>query len=306
MRVIIAGGSGTLGQALAADLAQRGHEIYVLTRSRNPDLPFTQVTWDEDWASLLNEETGIVNLAGRLVDARPTRANVDDLRRSRVEPTRTLVRASRQRPVAAWVQASTTAIWSDAGDARVTETSPLPRGADALPQMTGVARAWEDALEGARAANLTVLRTSIVIAPHTTAFDRLAFLARFGAGGTVAGGRQWFSWISERDWLAIVRCALGLEAPALPGGVVIAAAPQPVRNEELMRILRERYAPRVLGRRLGIPTPGPLLRLGALALRTDPALALTGRHATSEVLERCGFVFRDPRLEELVDSFTFR
>ena len=94
------------------------------------------------------------------------------------------------------------------------------------------------------------------------------------------------------DVLRIVLAALGLEQPPLPEGVVVASAPHPVRNAEMMRLLR-----RGVGRSHGLPTPAPLLRLGAVLLRTDPALGLTGRHATSRVLEEAGFRSRHPQLD---------
>ncbi|WP_076259124.1 SRPBCC family protein [Intrasporangium flavum] len=309
LRVVVAGGSGTLGRALSADLASRGHEVVVLTRSPQPDLPHRQVAWDGEtlgpWVEALNEEPGrtaVVNLAGRLVDVRPTAANVRDLRESRVRPTLALVEASRSlsSPLAAWVQGSTTAIWSDAGEALVTESTPLPTGTDALPQMTGVARPWEDAADGANTARLVLLRTSIVLQDGSPAFDRLAGLTRLGLGGRVGSGRQWFSWVHVDDWLAIVRSALGVDTGVNPGvdpaasleGVVVAAAPEPVRNAELMAALR-----RHLRRPASPPTPELLVRVGSVPLRTDPALGLTGRHCTSEVLAASGFAFAHPGLD---------
>jgi uncharacterized protein (TIGR01777 family) len=236
----------------------------------------------------------VVNLAGRLVDVRPTEANVRDLRESRVRPTLALVEASRSlpSPLAAWVQGSTTAIWSDAGETLVTEATPLPTGTDALPQMTGVARPWEDAAEGANAARLVVLRTSIVLQAGSPAFDRLAVLTKLGLGGRVGSGRQWFSWIHVDDWLATVRRALGVDPGPSLDGVVVAAAPEPVRNADLMAALR-----RHLRRPASPPTPELLVRVGSVPLRTDPALGLTGRHCTSEVLAASGFVFARPDLD---------
>ncbi|MDO5627179.1 MAG: NAD-dependent epimerase/dehydratase family protein [Mobilicoccus sp.] len=143
-RVVIAGGSGALGSVLADDLADRGVEVVILTRSPDQSARHRHVAWDGrtvgPWAAELDGAYGVVNLAGRLVDARPTRANIADLRASRVDATRALVRASQDlpRPVPRWLQASTTAIWSDAGEARLDETSPVPHVG--LPQMTGVAR----------------------------------------------------------------------------------------------------------------------------------------------------------------------
>jgi uncharacterized protein (TIGR01777 family) len=306
LRVVVAGGSGTLGRALSADLACRGHEVVVLTRSPRADLPHRQLAWDGEtigpWAVVLRDEPGrtaLVNLAGRLVDVRPTPANVRDLRESRVRPTLALVEASRSlpTPLAAWVQGSTTAIWSDAGEALVTETTPLPIGADALPQMTGVARPWEDAAAGANAHRLVLLRTSIVLQDGSPAFDRLAGLTRLGLGGRVGSGRQWFSWVHVDDWLAIVRRALGVAAGSTLDGVVVAAAPEPVRNADLMATLR-----RHLRRPASPPTPELLVRVGSVPLRTDPALGLTGRHCTSEVLADSGFTFIHPRLDGALED----
>lgn len=309
--VVLAGGSGTLGQVLADDLAGRGLRVVILSRRPDGAARHREVAWDGrslgPWVSELDDptHTGVVNLAGRLVDARPTRANIAGLRDSRVDPTRALVAASRRldRPVARWVQASTTAIWSDAGETRVTERTPVPTGADALPQMTGVAVPWEHAAAGAVTDHLVLLRTSIVLMPDSPALDRLLLLARWGVGGRVGSGRQWFSWIHVEDWLAVVRSALGLEPTTLlEGGVVIAAAPGPVRNADLMAALR-RVAHRPA---VAPPTPEWLVRFGAVVLRTDPALALTGRHCTSEVLRENGFRFAYPELDAAVTDVVGR
>jgi len=195
--VVLAGGSRTLGQALANDLADRGLGVVVLARRPDPGARHRQVGWDGrfpgPWTSELGDPrpTAVVNLAGRRVDARPTPANIADLRSSRVGPTRALVAASRaaQQPLARWVQASTTAIWADAGEKRVTEATPVPTGAAALPQMTGVAVPWEEAA-GAYTEHLVVLRTSIVLMPHSPALDRLLLLTRLGVGGRVGSGHQ--------------------------------------------------------------------------------------------------------------------
>lgn len=146
MKVVIAGGSGALGRRLADDLADRGHDVVILTRSPRPGR-HRQVGWDgrtvQAWAGEL-AEAAVVNLAGELVDRRPTRANIALLTSSRVEPTRALAEAaaSLANPVPVWIQASTLAIHGDSGEQLLDEQSPA---ADGPPQMAGVARAWEEA-----------------------------------------------------------------------------------------------------------------------------------------------------------------
>ncbi|MFI9401470.1 DUF1731 domain-containing protein [Nocardia sp. NPDC052316] len=299
LTVVIAGGTGALGKHVAADLTCRGHRVTVLTRRRDPALPFDQVEWDGhtvgDWVAALRNPgpTAIINLAGKLVDVRPTARNIDELRNSRVASTRALVDAAAtlDAPIDYWVQASTTAIWSDAGETRCTETTPVPVG---LPQMTGVAEPWERAFDGANAAHSTILRTSIVLDPQAPALKRLSQLTKAGLGGRVGSGDQWFSWIHIEDWLAIVRATLGLDPQVtLPDGILLAATDFPVRNRELMAALR-----RHLRRPPAPPTPTALLKIGAVLLRSDAALGLTGRHATSKVLRQQGFTFRYPTLDE--------
>ncbi|MDL9946448.1 DUF1731 domain-containing protein [Gordonia sp. ABSL11-1] len=297
-RVVIAGGSGSLGRRIADDLARRDIDVTVLTRSPDGGSPHRQVEWDGRtvgaWSAALDsdEPTAVINLAGKLVDCRPTGKNIAALRRSRVEPTRALVSAAQElrRPLVRWIQASTTAIWSDAGDVWCTEDTPIPVG---LPQMTGVAAPWEEAVADANVDHRIILRTSIVLDTDSPALQRLMMLTKFGLGGRVGTGQQWFSWIHRDDWLAIVRAGLGLDPDVtLPPGVVVAATDNPVRNVDLMATLRRR-----LHRPAAPPTPAPLLKLGAVVLRTDPQLGLTGRRARSRVLAERGFVFRFPELD---------
>ena len=141
VKVVVAGGSGALGRRLCADLASAGYEVVVLTR-RQRHGPHRQVEWDGRTVGPWREElegSAVVNLAGELVDRRPTAANVSLLTTSRVDPTLALVEASRSLdvPVPVWVQASTLAIYGDAGDRVLDE---LAKAADGPPQMAGVAR----------------------------------------------------------------------------------------------------------------------------------------------------------------------
>jgi uncharacterized protein (TIGR01777 family) len=280
-----------LGRRLAADLLGRGHEVVVLTR-RVREAPHRQLEWDGrtvgPWAKEL-AGSAVVNLAGAIVDRRPTPANVELLTRSRVEPTRALVAATRAlpEPVPVLVQMSTLAIYGDAGEQVLAEDAPPAAGP---PQMAGVARAWEAAVDGAAADRVAVLRTAVVLDNGTPALDRLLGLARWGLGGRIGSGRQWFSWLHGDDWLAVLREVLEPTAAPL-AGVVHVTSPNPVRNAELMAALRA-----VTHRPPAPPTPAPLLRAGALLLRTDPALALTGRRAVPARLQAQGFTFTHPDL----------
>ena len=295
MRVVIAGGTGTLGRRIGADLQELGHEIVILTRSPRPDFPYRQVSWDGrtvgPWATEL-EDAVVVNLAGELVDKRPTRANIELLRRSRVEPTLALVHASQRcaQPVRVWIQGSSTAIYGDAGDAIVTEATPIP---DGPPQMPGVARPWEEASHGANALRRIIFRMSLVLDVGTPVLDRLTTLVRLGLGGRISTGEQWISWIHHADMLRALRFVLDADIE----GIVNVTSPEPVQNRTLMAHLR-----RHLGRPWSPPVPAPLVRVGAFVMGSDPALALTGRRCVPAKLQEAGFAFELPRLETALDD----
>ena len=296
MKIVLAGGSGSLGRRLAADLSPRGHEVVILTRSPQSSSPYRQVAWDGamvgPWTPEL-EGAAIINLAGALVDRRPTPANVELLKRSRVEPIRALASAAETLtvPPTTWIQASTLAIYGDGGEAILDESSPP---ADGPPQMAGVARAWEAAANEVAAGRQVIMRTGIVLDRDTPAMDRLTGLVRWGLGGRIASGCQWVSWIHITDFLAVVRRAL--EDDSLSGAVHV-TSPNPVRNADLMATLRK-----VLHRPAALPTPAALVHLGARVLGTDPALALTGRRCVPARLLEADFVFTYPRLDGALED----
>ncbi|MEA5457173.1 DUF1731 domain-containing protein [Sinomonas sp. JGH33] len=295
----IAGGTGFLGTSLGSELVCDGQRVVLLTRARRPS-PFEQLAWDGRTPGAWSERLGaeprlrIVNLAGVSLDMPGTPENLAKLEASRVEPTRTLVEASRtwERPVERWLQQSAVGIYGDSYS-EADESTPVPP----VPGLAAVVRAWEAAFDGASAERSVVLRTSVVLAREAAILERLATVARLGGGGPLGTGMQWFSWIHEADWNRAARAALGLPtAPGegtldLPDGVVNATSPYPVQNRELMAHLRE-----FVGVPLGIPAPAPLLRVAAGVLRTNPRLALDSVRAVPGVLRAARFDFRYPQL----------
>ena len=288
MKLVIAGGTGSLGRRVAKDLRWLGHDVVILTRSPRADIGHRQVVWDGTtigaWAGEL-EGCVLLNLAGELVDRPPTAQNIAMLTRSRVEPTRALVQAASNltTPPALWIQMSTLAIYGDAGEEEIDERHDPAEGP---PQMAGVACAWEEAVRGARTDRLVILRTGIVLDTDTPAFDRLSRLTRFGLGGRIASGDQWISWIHIDDYLRALWFVI--ERPEL-SGILHVTSPNPIRNRDMMASLRS-----ALHRPWSPPTPAPLVHVGARLMRTDPALALTGRRCVPRRLVDAGFEFEHP------------
>jgi uncharacterized protein (TIGR01777 family) len=292
VKVVIAGGTGALGRRLADDFSDRGDQVVILTRSPRPELAHHQVRWDGhtvgEWAAELDGAI-VVNLAGELVDRRPTARNIELLRRSRVDPTGALVAAAAQlpRPPVLWLQMSTLAIYGDAGQDVVDETHPV---ADRPPQMAGVARPWEEAVQGVDAHRLVIMRTGIVLDHGTPAFERLTRLTKLGLGGRISTGGQWVSWIHADDFLRAVQFVRDRDDLE---GVVHLTAPSPIQNRDMMRALRS-----ALHRPWSPPTPKPLVHVGAALMRSDPALALTGRRCVPRRLTGGGFDFEHPTFSD--------
>ena len=295
-KVLIAGGSGSLGLAIADHLSEQGFEVFVLTRSYQPKMVYEQIFWDgktpRAFVNDIFKGSILINLAGELVDRVPTKENIELLTSSRVEPTRVLAEFSAQfgKPKL-WLQMSTLAIYGDGGEQLLTEES-LP--ADGPAQMAGVAKAWEAEVNPNLADRLVIMRTAVVLQPNTPALNRLVTITKMFMGGQVGNGKQWFSWIHYKDFLNAIDFLIKEEVK----GIVHLTSPEPVRNKDLMSSLRK-----VLNKGFALPTPKIAITIGAwLLFRTDPQLALTGRRAIPKKLQSQGFVFDHSELEEsLID-----
>lgn len=296
-RVVVAGGSGALGQKIVANFEALGYEVFILTRKVRDSIPFEQIAWDGEtvdgaWAKLIPGSI-LVNLSGELVDRRPTAENIDLLKSSRVLPTKALVGAAIEfGPPTLWLQMSTLAIYGDAGEMQLDESS-LP--ADGPEQMAGVAKVWEEALPEIDGCRRVFLRTGIVLDRGTPALNRLVTITKMFLGGSVSSGKQWVSWIHVEDF---IRALNFIVTNANLNGAVHITSPNPVRNKELMATLRT-----VLRMPWSPPTPALVIRLGSrFIFKTDPLLALTGRCALPTKLISAGFEFRRPELRPALDD----
>lgn len=298
-RIVIAGGSGFLGQNLARHLAGLGCDVVVLSRNKpGVDGPWKHVRWDartvHDWATQLDGAAGLVNLVGRSVDCVKTPDHCDEILRSRVEATRALGLAVRQvqQPPQVWVQMSTAHIYGDPPEVTCDEDSAFGYG---LAPFVG--RAWEAAFAEAVLPTMrsVVLRTSFVMGRSGGALPRLSLLVRLGLGGKVGHGRQGMSWIHEADMNRLFAQALADETMT---GPYIATAPEPVSNQQFMRQLR-----RAMHMPIGLPAQRWMVQIGApLLMRTDPELAIYGRYCIPRRLQEHGFVFDYPTLESALDE----
>lgn len=292
-KVILAGGSGLIGRALAAELVRAGAEVVVLTRSDNDrGLPpgARAVRWDgrsaTGWARECEGAEAVVNLAGENVaDGRWTAERKRRLESSRVEPTRAIVEAVRSArvPPRALLQGSAVGFYGDGGETALDETSP--RGDGFLP---GLSERWEEASVPVEALGVrrVLLRTGVVLARDGGALAKMLLPFRLGFGGPLGGGRQWFPWIHLDDEVGAIRFLL--ERRDLAGAFNL-VAPEPARQGELARALG-----RALRRPAIAPVPGALLRL---AVGEMAEVLLAGQRVTPARLVGAGYRFAFPHLD---------
>ena len=299
-KIVLAGGSGFLGQALARSVLADGYEVVVLSRGAAPaDAIGRFVPWDGknlgDWKRELEGAEALFNLTGRSVDCRYTQENRDLILNSRVDSTRVLgeaIGACDQIPKV-WLNSSTATVYEDRrGDLEPHDETSEDFGTGFS---VGVAQSWEKAFEESSVEGLrkVALRVSIVLGKDGGAFPVMKRFAKFGLGGAQGPGNQWMSWLHIDDWVGVARFLM--ENQSVDGPVNL-AAPNPVTNAFFMREMRKRFAP--LG--IGLPAPSLFVRIGAFFLRTAPELVLKSRKVVSATLAESGYSFKYPDLAQAI------
>jgi len=297
MRVIITGGTGLIGRALAAGLAGDAHEVIVLSRSpdgHRGELPggVRVAGWDgrtaAGWGSLVDGADAVVNLAGEsIAGGRWTAARKQRIRASRVHAGQAVVEA-----IAAAVEKPRVVVQSSAvgyygGMAERGRDLPesAPPGGDFL---AGVCRDWEAATSPVEALGVrrVVTRTGVVLAREGGALPRVVLPFKLLVGGPVGTGRQPLPWVHLADVVGAMRFLIDRDDAAGPFNL---CAPDPPSNAEFGRAVG-----RVLGRPAFMPAPAPAMRLlfGEMA-----SVLLEGQRTVPERLIEAGYRFRFPALE---------
>ena len=227
MRVIITGGTGLIGRALAADLTKDGHEAIVLSRrpERSTGLPAgtRAERWDaqtaQGWGSLADGADAIVNLAGESIAGRWTANRKRHIRESRLNAGRAVVQAVELASVkpGVVVQASGVGYCGPRGDEEIVEEgSP---GSDFLGQL---AIEWEASTAPVERMGVwrAVIRSGAVLSTEGGAFPPMLLQSRLFLGGPLGSGRQWLPWIHMADEVRAIRFLIEDEfpGPLQPGG----------------------------------------------------------------------------------------
>lgn len=299
MRVIITGGTGLIGSALAKNLAAAGHEVISLSRDPAKHT-FPQgvrgVAWDSKtaagWGHLADGADAIVNLAGApiagngLFPSRWTEERKRRIRQSRIDAGTAVteaVAAATIKPKLV-IQSSGIDYYGDVrSDKLITETSPNGSGF-----LADVTVDWENSTAGVEAMGVrrVIIRTGIVLSMESGALPITVLPFKFFAGGPLGSGEQWWPWIHLDDEVRAIRFLL---EDASASGPYNLCAPNPLKNKDFAKKIGQ-----VMNRPAFFPTPAFALKLG---LGEIAAIVLDGRRAIPQKLQSEGFDFKFPTAE---------
>ena len=304
-RIVIAGGSGFLGGVLAEHFATRGHDVVILTRkptTRSDSV--REVLWDGEslgaWAGELEDARALINLAGVSVNCRYHARNRKHLLDSRLNSTRILGEAIARcaNPPPVWLNSSTATIYKHNFGPAWDESGEIGGCVEAKDIFSvHVATEWERVFNEARTprARKVLLRSAMVLGhAKNSVLPNMLRLGRLGLGGSMAGGRQFVSWIHHEDFCRAVEWLIEHEGIS---GVVNLAAPNPLTNSDFMKTIRK-----ICRMPIGLPAPLWLLEIGAFFMRTETELIIKSRRVMSGRLLANGFTFLHPVLGPAIEN----
>lgn len=291
-KILIAGGSGMIGQRLSEILEEKGHEPMHLSRGPGSGSRYLTFTWDpaqqqiEEKAIL--EADYVVNLAGAgIADSRWTASRKKLIIDSRVDGNRLLRQSFEklQKWPKAYLSSAAIGYYGDRGEEWLSETAKPGTGF-----LSESCKAWEQAIQTIANAEVRTVafRIGIVLSEKGGALQKMLLPLKFGLSSYFGNGKQWYSWIHIDD---VCRMFIeGIENEGL-NGTYNAVAPNPVRNKALADTLVD-LVPHAA---VALPAPEFALRL-AMGEMAD--VVLTSSRVRSEKIQEAGFKFEFPELED--------
>lgn len=295
MHLLVTGGTGLIGSALCKNMADKGHQLTVLTRNIQKAkhlLPFTGVHFIEQLTEIQSDHffDVVVNLAGAPIAKPWTARYKQEIQQSRVDLTQTLIVTLRtlKRPPPVMVSGSAIGFYGPQGDNTLSESGPV---VDSFSHE--LCQAWESTANqatnmGTRVVNL---RTGIVLAKKGGALAKMRLPFSLGLGGPIGDGQQWMSWVHIEDLINLICYCMQENIQ----GPVNATAPNPVTNRQFAQT----YA-KVLHRPAILPMPAWFLRLVMGQMAEE--LLITGQRVSPVKLTQSGFTFTYPALEGALNN----
>jgi uncharacterized protein (TIGR01777 family) len=293
-KLIIAAGTGFLGNVLNQHFKNKFEEIVILTRGKSKiKNQIKYVNWNaksfSGWEKELENTDVVINLAGKSVDCRYTEKNKAEILASRIDSTKILNEAILQceNPPKHFINSSTATIYRHSEDKEMDEYT----GEIGNDFSMNVAKTWEKTFYEVETLKTlkTAIRTSIVLGKNGGAFIPLKKLTQFGLGGKNGNGSQLVSWIHEKDFARAIEFIIEKKL----SGSINVVSPKPIRNYEFMKKLQK-----AIGIPFGLPISKTLLEFGARIINTETELILKSRNVIPKRLTENGFEFEYADLDK--------
>ncbi len=282
MRIVVAGGTGFIGEPLVRRLSN-DNDVAVLTRNPAHVRVGRALMWNppehDAWADVVAAADVVINLAGENIGQRWTEQRKARILSSRLDSTNALIDAMRSAPPRSrtFINASAIGYYGPRGDETLDESSSQGEGF-----LADVVMRWEAVAQQAEAiARLVILRFGVVLDRNGGALQKMLPPFRMGAGGPIGSGAQWMSWVAREDVLRAIEWVIESESAR---GIYNVTSPAPVRNREFVKALG-----RVLHRPAILPLPSFAVRL--LFGEMGSEVLLGGQKVSSARAQADGFVF---------------
>jgi len=287
-RIAVTGASGLIGNALVGYLKAQGHTVQRLVR--RAAVSSEEITWDPIAGTVdleaLAGVNAVIHLAGAGVsDKRWTKKYKSEILNSRLLGTSTIAKAVAVVKPQVFISASAIGWYGESGNRAVIETDRV--GDDFL---AAVCREWEAAADLAGDVRTVKIRTGLVLDPTGGALGKMLPLFRFGLGGKLANGKQWWSWITLHDQIRAIAFLLENNL----SGPVNLTSPNPVTNSEFTAALA-----RALHRPALFPVPAIALKIVLGGFSSE---VLGSKKVMPNVLTEAGFTFDYPHISAALDK----
>jgi len=281
-KIAVTGASGLIGSALCAQLKSDGHQVLKLVR--RPTRLSDEVTWNPVKGEIdlkpLEGIDAVFHLAGAGVgDKRWSAAYRSEILNSRLLGTTTIANACEQLQPEVFISASAIGYYGETGNRAVVETD---RGGEDF--LSIVCREWEAVANLAPSVRTIKLRTGLVLDPTGGALGRMLPIFKFGLGGKLGSGKQWWSWITLHDVVRAIEFAL---AKPIAGPINL-TTPNPVTNQEFTAALAQ-----ALKRPALFPAPAIALKI---ALGGFSSEILGSKKVLPNALSDAGFIWDYPHI----------
>lgn len=295
-KVLITGGTGTVGKYLSSELANKGYDVVLLSRNPTQNSLYKIFKWDVEKQEIdpacIDGVDTIIHLAGAgIADQRWTDERKQVLIKSRTDSISLIYQLLKEKKhqVKSVVSASAAGYYSNRGDELMFEESE-----PAHDFLGHCCIEWEKAVDEGAQLGLRIVkfRTGVILDKGSGALQKLAQPVKYGFGAPLGSGKQWVSWIHLEDVSQMY--IFGLENDYVKGAFNM-SSPQPLTNASLTKAIAKQ-----LHKPLWLPNvPAFALKL---ALGEMSAVVLGSTKMSTQKIEEIGFKFTYPTIEKALQE----